>query len=112
MASDTNIEGIASSDNGKPLNFKEFRTFLFKTRAEITNRQLHSQSFVIARADKEGKAGQVAHTSHWTGEKEGESLKGTIVSVLKVDCVPGKHRAEWTRTVKTESFVLSVEKVR
>jgi hypothetical protein len=104
--SDTNIKG--SSDDGKALNFAQFRTLLVQLRSEISDRQLLSQSAVVAPADAEGRAGQVAHTSYWTGVQTGKSVTGTIVSVLKVDWAPGSGKEQGTRTVKTESFVISV----
>lgn len=66
-----------------------------------------SESFVIAPADAEGNTGQVAHTSHLTGEQGGEIVKVVIVSVLKVVWVLGNDKAQGRRQVVTESFVLS-----
>ena len=97
------LTGSSRSDNGNPLNFAQFKKFLFQNRAALSNRFLVSQSAVVAPADPEGKAGQVAHTSHWTAVSDGAKIKGTIVSVLKIGFVDGR------RQVQTESFVLSTE---
>lgn len=87
------------SENGKPLNFRTFFDFIVSLRRDISNRQLVSQSFVVAPADEEGKTGQVAHTTHFSGVQDGKDVEGTIVSVLNIGTDKGQ------RIIKTESFV-------
>ena len=80
-----------------------FRDFVVTQRRAITNRQLLSQSFVVAPADPEGRTGAVAHTSLFSGVQHGKEVKGTIVSVLKVGWDEKRER----RTVETENFVFA-----
>ena len=86
-----------------PLNFRMFRDFVVTQRRAITNRQLISQSFVVAPADPEGRTGAVAHTSVFSGVQQGKEVKGTIVSVLKI----GWDEEHEKRTVETENFVFA-----
>lgn len=87
----------------QPLTFGAFHTLLVKTRVEITNRQLISQSFVVAAADKEGKTGPVVHTSHFSGMPNGKEVTETVIAVLKIGW------EEQRRIVETESFVLALD---
>jgi hypothetical protein len=41
--------------------------------------------------------------------KDGNPVTGIIVSVLKVEWLPGSDKGPGKRVVKTESFVLSVK---
>lgn len=89
-----------SRENGNPLNFKEFQTFLFTTRRAISNRILLSQSALVSTSDLLGLTGQVAHTSHISGFQDGKNIHITVVAVVKVRLEKGE------RKIEMESFVL------
>ena len=73
------------------------------TRKAFHNRQLVSQSFVVAAADQDGETGSVAHTSHFSAISQGKEVRGTIVSVLKIELERGQ------RKVVTENFILALD---
>lgn len=89
-----------SSDDGTPLTFTEFRSFLNKQREAISNRQLVSQSFVVAPADPLGWTGSVAYTHTFSGIEAGKEIVGTIVSIVKIEVRDGR------RVVVSENFVM------
>jgi hypothetical protein len=91
------------SNNGTPLNFKEFEKFLTQSRQEFSNRQLISQSFVVAPADAEGETGQIAHNIRFSAIQQGKEVKGIIVAILKIGLEKG------VRKVETERFVLALD---
>jgi len=95
------------SDNGKPLNFKNFNTFLIETRASLTNRQLISQSFLVVPTpgDEEGRTGTVAHTSKLSGILQEKEVVGNVVAVLQI----GWDEELGRRQVFMETFCLGFE---
>ena len=76
---------------------------MISTRQAFSNRQLVSQSFVVAPADQEGETGLVAHTIHFSAISQGKEVTGTIVAVLKIGLEKG------ARKVVTESFVFVLD---
>ncbi|KAL1966986.1 hypothetical protein VTN77DRAFT_3730 [Rasamsonia byssochlamydoides] len=84
-----------------------FFTFVLETRKTISDRRLLSQSFVVHSNDEDdddtGRTGVVAHTSHFSGVKDGKNITGTVVSILKVGWQDGR------RVILTESFVLELK---
>lgn len=56
-----------------------------KEREAISNRQLVSQSFVVAPADPLGWTGSVAYTHSFSGIQAGKEIVGTIVSIFNVE---------------------------
>jgi len=87
-------------DDGTPLTFTSFRTFLNTQRETVSNRQLVSQSFIVAPADALGWTGSVAYTHTFSGVKDDETIVGTVVSILKIEIRNG------SRVVVAENFVM------
>ena len=80
--------------------FSEFRSFLNREREAISNRQLVSQSFVVAPADTLGWTGSVAYTHTFSGIQDGKDIVGTIVSIVKIEVRNGR------RLIVSENFVM------
>jgi hypothetical protein len=101
---------VNSSGNGTPLTFSGFHDVLRTLRATISERKLISESFVVGTpADPTGKTGALAHTSVFSGVKDGVEVTGTVVAVLKIVWVHGsEHKHGGHRLIVTESFISAV----
>jgi hypothetical protein len=101
-----------NSENGKHLNFRTFRDFLQKIRAEISNRMLLSEEVIVGAVAEDGTA-QVAHKPVFRGirNKDGKLVEVSIVAVAIAAADEPKGRGNMESKVQVENLVLVVKEV-
>jgi hypothetical protein len=94
-------------DNGVKYTFKALHDLIFATRSRLTNRQLLSQTIVVAPTpgDGEGRTGTVSESHQFSALQDGKEVIVTIVGVLQI----GWDEVKMRRQLTMESFLLVVE---
>lgn len=93
--------------NGVKYTFKTLHDLIFATRSRLTNRQLLSQTIVVAPTpgDEEGRTGTVSESHQFSALQDGKEVIVTMVGVLQI----GWDEVKMRRQLTIESFLLVVE---
>ena len=92
------------------MTLQSLHNYVVRSREELSNRRLVSQSCIVNVGDSIGRTGQVAHTARGTAIQRGVSVAFTIVSVADISFHSNvKEKLDGHRQISIQSFVRGIE---